>query len=65
MLAIRQIPVSTLIFVAIPAAVLRASQSAESVGGTVKSIPVNSTNSLNFDDAKELHFNYSGLTPAL
>ena len=30
------------------------------VGGTVKSIPVNSAGSFNFDDPKELRFHYSG-----
>ncbi len=30
------------------------------VGGTVKSIPVNSAGWFNFDDAKELRFHYNG-----
>ncbi|HUA20036.1 MAG TPA: hypothetical protein VMB25_14910 [Bryobacteraceae bacterium] len=60
MSAIRQLLVSTLIFAAVPPAAVRAAESAEYVGGTVKSIPVNSTGTLSFDDAKELRFNYSG-----
>jgi hypothetical protein len=62
MLAIRSILVSTLIFAAVPPAVLRAaSESVQYVGGTVKSIPVNSAGSFNFDDPKELRFHYNGL----
>ena len=60
MFAIRQLLVSTLIFAVVPPAVVKAAESAEYVGGTVKSIPVNSAGSLNFDDAKEIRFNYSG-----
>ena len=60
MFAIRQLLVSTVIFAAVPPSVVRAAESAAYVGGTVKSIPVNSAGSLNFDNAKELRFNYSG-----
>jgi hypothetical protein len=61
MLAIRQILISTLLFAAVPmASVLAASDGVEYVGGTVKSIPVNSAGSLNFEDAKEFRFSYSG-----
>jgi len=60
MFAIRQLLVSTLIFAVVPPAVVKAAESAEYVGGTVKSIPVNSAGSLNFDNAKEIRFNYSG-----
>jgi hypothetical protein len=60
MFSIRQIVVSTLIFAVVPPAALRAAESAEYVGGTVKSIPVNSAGLLNFDDAKEIRFSYSG-----
>ncbi len=60
MSAIRQLMVSTLIFAAVPPAAVRAAETAQYVGGTVKSIPVNSAGALNFDDSKELRFNYSG-----
>ena len=42
------------------AAVLAASDSVQYVGGTVKSIPVNSTGTFNFEDAKEFRFTYNG-----
>ena len=62
MFSIRQILVSTLVFAAAPPAVLHAaSDTVQYVGGTVKSIPVNSAGSFNFDDAKELRFHYSGV----
>jgi hypothetical protein len=62
MFSIRQILVSTLVFAAVPPAVLHAaSDTVQYVGGTVKSIPVNSAGSFNFDDAKELRFHYSGV----
>src|SRR6202044_3121728 len=61
MLAIRQVLISALVFAAVPpAAVLAASDSVQYVGGTVKSIPVNSTGTFNFEDAKEFRFNYNG-----
>jgi hypothetical protein len=61
MLAIRSILVSTLVFAAVPPAVLHAaSDTVQYVGGTVKSIPVNSAGAFNFDDAKELRFHYNG-----
>jgi hypothetical protein len=61
MFAIRQILASTIIFAVVPPAVVRAaSDSVQYVGGTVKSIPVNSGGSFNFDDAKEFRFNYNG-----
>jgi hypothetical protein len=61
MFAIRQILVSTLIFAAVPLAVARtASDPVQYVGGTVKSIPVNSAGWFNLDDAKEFRFNYNG-----
>ena len=37
-----------------------ASDRVQYVGGTVKSIPVNSTGTFNFEDAKEFRFNYNG-----
>ncbi len=61
MFAIRQILASTIIFAALPPAVVRAATDAvQYVGGTVKSIPVNSAGSFNFDDAKEFRFTYNG-----
>lgn len=61
MFAIRSILVSTFIFAAVPPAMLRAaSDTVQYVGGTVKSIPVNSSGSFNLDDPKELHFHYNG-----
>ncbi len=61
MLATRQILISALVFAAVPsAAVLAASDSVQYVGGTVKSIPVNSTGTFNFEDAKEFRFTYNG-----
>jgi hypothetical protein len=62
MLAIRSILVSTLVFAAVPPAVLHAaSDTVQYVGGTVKSIPVNSVGWFNLDDAKEFRFNYDGV----
>jgi hypothetical protein len=62
MFAIRSILVSTFIFAAVPPAVLHAaSDPVQYVGGTVKSIPVNSAGAFNFDDAKELRFHYNGV----
>lgn len=61
MLAMRHVLVTTLVFAAVPPSVVRASSDdIQYVGGTVKSIPVNSTGTLNFDDAKELRFVYNG-----
>jgi hypothetical protein len=61
MLAIRPLLISALVFVAVPPSVVRAaSENVEYVGGTVKSIPVNSAGTFNFDDAKEFRFQYSG-----
>ncbi len=61
MFAIRQILISALFFAAVPpAAVLAASDTVQYVGGTVKSIPVNSNGTFNFEDAKEFRFTYNG-----
>ena len=61
MFSIRQILASTIIFAAVPPAVVRAATDAvQYVGGTVKSIPVNTAGSFNFDDAKEFRFSYNG-----
>jgi hypothetical protein len=61
MFAIRQILASTIILAAVPPAVVRAaSDTVQYVGGTVKSIPVNTAGAFNFDDAKEFRFSYNG-----
>jgi len=61
MLVTRQILISALVFAAVPTAVVRAaSETVQYVGGTVKSIPVNSTGVFNFEDAKEFRFKYNG-----
>jgi hypothetical protein len=61
MLATRQILISTLVLAAVPASLVRAaSDTVQYVGGTVKSIPVNSDGSFSFDDAKEFRFIYNG-----
>jgi hypothetical protein len=61
MLAIRQVLISALVFAVVPPAVVNAaSDSVQYVGGTVKSIPVNSAGTFNFEDAKELRFTYNG-----
>jgi hypothetical protein len=61
MFSTRQILVSTLVFAAVPLAVAgTASDPVQYVGGTVKSIPVNSGGSFNFDNAKEFRFQYKG-----
>ncbi len=55
----RQLVFSTLVFALLPPFMLRGASSAiEYVGGTVKEIPANATGTFNFDDAKELRFNY-------
>ncbi len=57
----RQILISALVLAAASPAVLSAaSDTVQYVGGTVKSIPVNSAGTFSFDDAKELQFNYKG-----
>jgi len=62
MFAIRQVVISALVFAAVPPVAVRAasSDSVQYVGGTVKSIPVNSSGKLNFEDAKEFRFTYNG-----
>jgi hypothetical protein len=61
MLVIRQILISTIVFAAVPpAALLANSETVQYVGGTVKSIPVNSTGTFNFEDAKQFRFTYNG-----
>jgi hypothetical protein len=57
-MSIRQFLISTIAFAILPTAVLRAADTAEYIGGTVKAIPMNSTGLLNLDDAKVLKFNY-------
>src|SRR5579872_1186515 len=62
----RQLVFSTVIFALLPPVMLRGASSAvEYVEGTVKAIPANSTGAFNFDDAKELRFNYGGSVYAL
>lgn len=61
MFAIRQLLISALLFAAVPpAAVHGASATVQYVGGTVKSIPVNSNGNFNFEDAKDFRFTYGG-----
>jgi hypothetical protein len=63
MFAIRQVMISALVFAAVPPAAVRAaSDSVQYVGGTVKSIPVNTNGTFNFEDAKEFRFDYNGST---
>jgi hypothetical protein len=57
-MSIRQFLISTIALAILPAAVLRASDSVEYVGGTVKAIPMNSVGFLNVYEPKVLKFNY-------
>ncbi len=57
-MSIRHFVFSTIALAILPTAVLRAADTAEYVGGTVKSIPMNSIGFLNLDDTKVLKFNY-------
>lgn len=57
-MSIRQFLISTIAFAMLPTAVLRASDTVEYVGGTVKAIPMNTIGFLNTDDTKVLRFNY-------
>ena len=57
-MSIRQFLISTIALAILPPAVLRASDTAEYVGGSVKSIPMNSIGFLDADNAKALHFSY-------
>lgn len=62
----RQLVFSTLVFALLPPFLLRGASSAiEYVGGTVKGIPANATGAFNYDDAKELRFNYGQSVYAL
>jgi hypothetical protein len=57
--SIRQVLVSTVVFAMMPAAALRgASSVVEYIGGTVKSIPLNTSGSISVSDARELRFIY-------
>jgi hypothetical protein len=57
---------STLFFALLPSFVLGAESSPiEYVAGTVKAIPANSTGAFNFEDAKQLQFNYGSSSYAL
>jgi hypothetical protein len=57
-MSIRQFLISTVALAILPAAILHASDSVEYVGGTVKSIPLNSVGILDLDDTKVLKYNY-------
>ena len=62
----RQLVFSTLVFAMLPPFLLGgASNAIEYVGGSAKAIPANSTGTFNFDDAKELRFNYGASVYAL
>lgn len=62
MFVTRQILISALVFAAVPPAAVRAASdnNVQYVGGTVKSIPVNSNGKFSFEDAKEFRFTYNG-----
>lgn len=61
MSAIRRVLVSSLACALLPCVMLcRTSNTVQYVGGTVEAIPVNAAGTFNFDDAKELQFNYGG-----
>jgi len=57
-MSIRQFLISTLVWAILPTAVLRASDTAEYTGGSVKAIPMNSIGYLSTDDSKTLQFLY-------
>ena len=61
-MSIRQILFSTIALAILPVAVLRASDTVEYVGGTVKTIPMNATGFIEFNDTKVLIFNYGVAT---
>ena len=57
--SIRQVLVSTVVFAMLPTTLLKgASSVVEYIGGTVKSIPLNTAGSISVSDAKELQFVY-------
>jgi hypothetical protein len=59
MSSIRQVLVSTVVFAIMPCAALKgASSIVEYIGGTAKSIPLNSSGTISVSDAKELRFSY-------
>jgi len=59
MSSIRQVLVSTVVFAIMPCAALKgASSTVEYIGGTAKSIPLNSSGTISVSDAKELRFSY-------
>ncbi len=63
MFRVHQTLISTLVFAIIPSALLGANPAGnvEYVGGTVKSIPANSFGVFNFEDGKQMRFDYSGM----
>ena len=60
MSAIRQAFVPSLLFALVPSVLMCGTPSGtvQYVGGTVEAIPANATGTFNFEDARELHFNY-------
>lgn len=61
-MSIRQFLISTIAFAIFPAAILSAADTAEYIGGSVKSIPMNSIGYINTYDAKVLEFTYGTST---
>jgi hypothetical protein len=61
MSAIPRVLVPSLLCALLPSVMLcRTSGTVQYVGGTVEAIPVNAAGTFNFDDARELQFNYGG-----
>ena len=61
MSAIGRVLLPSIVFALVPSALLcDAATKVEYVGGTVQSIPANAVGSLNFDNPRDLQFNYSG-----
>jgi|HubBroStandDraft_4_1064222.scaffolds.fasta_scaffold380848_1 hypothetical protein len=61
-MSIRQVLFSTIALAILPVAGLRAADTAEYVGGTVKTIPMNATGFIEFNDTNVLIFNYGVAT---
>ncbi|MGD0436604.1 MAG: hypothetical protein ABSB86_09060 [Bryobacteraceae bacterium] len=58
----RQFLLSALVFAIIPPALMGgSSNTVEYVGGTVKSIPANTIGSFDFNNGKQMRFNYGGI----
>ncbi len=62
--AIRRILLPSILFASLPAVLLCGpacpSATVQYVGGTVQSIPVNASGTFNFENSRELYFNYGG-----